>query len=484
MSKKNKKRVVRNLKPDEVKFVGGILSESPVLSDADISHMLKEEGLASDLSMKDLRNKVRYLRKKIVNEPAERVRVQTTKSGDVIVHRSETGMKTDNREKYLDETLVESIGLDPSEFQLSSYGESEWDSASGDTLHSTRKKFSRIPDKAISAMQMEEKYFRDKLFGLTGENNTDTVNAPAIVAEAYKNFCGDIKVNKDSTGKYSLIIPLADLHIGEAPADKMVKSYKKTFENVIFPYIKEMYFQNGSEKVRTLDFVTLGDIIHCDNAAGTTTAGTVLQPKTDAYKSFNYGVEFLNWLIATALKAFEIPVRMIYVYGNHDMNMGFGVLSTVKAHWDRVPSVSFILNEKLFSATDEDNDWYMDYEENPEYQWVAYGRVGVTYCHGKFGKKNANQVPDVANLNARKDVDFNVVIYGHLHHLNEGGIGVNQHNYGLSTPNFCRDKFAKNLACVSDPEFYLFTINHNTNRPSYVSFPSLPYDSPRWDKKH
>lgn len=489
-AKKSTKRVIRALNEKEMGFVSAILADKPYLSDADIAHNLHNNGYANDLSQKDLRNKIRYARLKITEEaPAVRTRIQTHKDGSVTINHHDTGMKMDHAEKYLDEKLLSEMNLDPSKYALSSYGESEWETAKGDTLHSTRKKFVRLNSKDIDTNNLALATTRRKLMQIFN-NNVDRINtgiekfeSPAeLLTNAYGAFYSTTKIVKDTTGKYSILLPLTDLHIGEGAADKMAKSYKATFENTILPQIKERYFGSGSSSVRTIDIPCLGDIIHCDNAAGTTTAGTALQPKSDAYTSFDVAVDFIEWLIATLRDTFKVPVRIIYVYGNHDNNMGFGIMRVLAAMFRNVEGVEFLINEKLISTNnfeEDEDDWYNEAERNPEYMWVSYDRVGITYAHGKFMKKNMKEIPDVANINARRDADYNAVIYGHLHHLAEGTANANQHNFGISTPNFVRDKFARSLGCVTDPEFYLFEVNHHTNRVNYTPFPSLPYNKQR-----
>lgn len=479
---KNTKRKIRNLSAEETGFVSAILADKPYISDADIAHALHNNGYARDILVKDLRNKVRYARLKITKEaPAVRTRIQTHKDGSITMNQTETGQNMEHSEQYLDEKLLEDVNLDPSQYALSSYGESEWESANGETLHSTRKKFVRLTQKEIDANNLAQATTRRKAMEIFGndvkvinENSEKLGGLDKVLGNAYGAFYGATKIDKNPDGKYSVIIPLADLHIGERDAASMVRSYKMTFEKTILPELQEKYFVR-SGLVRTIDLACLGDIVHCDNERGETAHGTALQPTTDGYRSFDMAIDFLEWLITTIRETFKVPVRIIYVYGNHDTNLGFGLMRTLAALFKKVDGVSFVVNEKLFHSNEED-DWYQDYEANPEYLWVKYGDVGITYTHGKFCKKNMKNIPEVANPNARRDVLYNAVIYGHLHHLAEGSTDVHQHNYGLSTPNFTRDKFGKGLGCVTNPEFYLFEVNHQTNRVSYTPYPSLPYN--------
>ena len=482
------KKVVRKLNDKELGFLSAYInSHVSETGDSDIAHAMKNAGFGLDYSMKELRNKIRYARKKMQDDGNERVRVNHLKNGDVIVNRHETASGNSEVPKFLDEELLEKMGLNPEKYVVSSYGESEWDAPTKNgiqVLHSKRTRFTKRDPRDIDVASMEASFYRHRLLDIC---NDDVKKAndftkkfgeiEKVVESAYGTFYGKCPVVKNDDGDFSLILPLADLHIGEGDAEKMAKSYKATFTNKIIPYIKNFYFSGDKTNVRSIDFACLGDIIHCDNGSGTTTAGTQLNPRSSAYKAYNVAVDLLDWLISTFKTTFNVPIRFVYVYGNHDTNLGFGIVGTVQRMYRSVPGVEFIINEKLFGADAEDEDnWYTECELNPEYLWVKYGDVGITYTHGKFNKKNAKNIPEVANKNARKDVAYNAVIFGHLHHLDEAKVEVNQHNYGLSTPNFVRDKFGRQLGCVTDPEFYLFTVHHDINRLSYIPFPSLPYN--------
>lgn len=475
-----KKRVIRSLTEKEQGFVTALLTKNPVASDADIAHEMHNNNLAKDLVLKDLRNKIRYARRKLVKteDPNMRTRVVSHKDGSVTVNRWQN---TNGHEpkRFLDEKLLEEMNLNPDEFHLSSYGESEWENGKGDTLHSVRKKFTRITNKPVDAENACLAAKRSILLNCYGDDvkkmnrEIHPDNIDNALASVYGQYHNKTPIQKGN--KYSLIIPAPDLHFGEGDAYKMFLSYKSTFERLILPEIKEKYFNGETPLVDTIDIAGLGDIVHCDNNNGTTTAGTVLNPQTDVFTSYQWASEFLDWLIGTLRSMFHVPVRFIYVYGNHDTNVGFYVTHLLQTKYRDVDGVDFIVNEKVYNVP-ADDEWFFHEEKNPEYLWVKYGNVGITYTHGKFKSKNLNQIPDVANKNARKDVDFNAVMYGHLHHINEGSAGVNQHNYGLSTPNFVRDKFGKSLGCVTDSAFYLFEVNHVTNRVNYTQFPSLPFN--------
>jgi predicted phosphodiesterase len=481
MKNENKRRKVRDLSQEEIGFIKAVLSQSPYLADCEIAETMLNANIAKDMSRKDLRNKIRYARREITGEkPSERTRVKNNKDGSISVIKSNTGMSDENADMYLDEYLLQDINLDPNEFELSSYGTSEWETANGETLHSERKKFVRKKEKDIDAEAMIASHFRKKILDACNGNVSEATKIIAkndiedIVASFYKKVCDTLPIDLPDNATKTLLLPQPDNHISEGCALNMVKSYKATYMNYIFPDIMSKYFVNDKLCVDKIDIPMLGDMMHFDNVNGTTTAGTQLHPKSKIGEAFTAALDYLEWLIITARKLFKVPVRLIYVYGNHDASLGCALVNALQRIFRDVEGVEFLINENLF--TDPDDEWFIDSEDNPEYMWVKYGNIGITYTHGKFMKNNAKNIPEVANPNARRDAEYNVVIYGHLHHLNTANTEVNQHNFGLSTPNFVRDKFAKKLGCVTNPEFYVFEVNNATKRVSFTPYPSMPYN--------
>ena len=475
---KNTKRVIRSLNPAELNTVASILKESPTLSDADIAHALRDKDMATDMSMKDLRNKIRYARLKMVDEDGVRVRHRHLEAGSIIESAYETSKPDNPARGFRNDELVKEANLDDSRYYLKAYTESEIERPDGTVLHNTHKKFMCVDPRKFDEESAVERSITNLLDDVCKRNHLSKKELTArlgddteVLATLRAGALNGIKVNATPDGMFSIILPETDLHFGEGDAEKLVKSYKATKMNYVLPLLKSRYFSNGQNNVRTIDVVCMGDLIHCDNAGGTTTAGTPLLPKTDAYESFDICVDYLDWWITTLRNTFKMPVRFVYVYGNHDNNMGFGIARMIARIYKYTDGVECIVNENLKKSS-----WYKEAERNPEYMWMKYGNVGVTYTHGKFMKKNMKEIPEVANPNARKEVEFNVVMYGHLHHISEGSSYANQHNYGLSTPNFVRDHFGKSLGCVTDPEFYIVEINHMVNRASYTPIPSLPYD--------
>ena len=483
-----KRRKVRNLNQAELEFAKKIVDENPNIGDASLATFMHEHNIATDINRKDLRNKVRYAftnREKKINYSQDNVVMHTKEVETTVVNNDGTIIKHGNPEApkkpkhKTSEDYLNDAGLNPFEFKVSSIRqqveETEGDGDSGYMTRTTTK--TSVSFSPRTRRDITPADFRDwkKIFSGGNDKELD-----AMLSNNEFDFSPLIK---NVSGKYSLIIPLADLHIGEGNPVKTAKSFKGTFEKYIFPTIYERYFSNGAT-VDTIDIALLGDIVHCDNKIGTTAAGTAVANTGDVFRAIPVAANFLTWVIATTRETFKVPVRCIYVYGNHDTTAGFSVLSVVQSRFKGKDGISFMTNPALLPYDEEFDEelsmntvpWYENPYRNPEYMWVRYGDVGVTFCHGKFSKKNAVNVPHLGNKNCRNQVSRNIVIYGHLHHREMCNTAADQDNFGLSTPNFCSDEYARAGGFYTDAEFYLFEINHRTNRPSYVPFPSLPYD--------
>lgn len=499
-AKRGARTYYRELNKKEKARAAEILQADPIVTDSIVARQLHEEGFASDLSSKVLRNKIRYYRNEVI--PADKqetkvnkreVKKSTTPSGEIIMEEKAT-MYSRRPSHKTEQEYLEEAGLDSSLFKVSSVKmvttETENEMGSSTSTISSVGFTRRNPRRDIDVQGW---FIRS-----TKEQLLNRVNGDANIAKKMVEVFGseEAALNAISSqldfspltkqkkkGDYSVIIPLTDMHFGEAHPVNMAKSYRKTFEHLIFPKVWDAYFSNGAN-VRTIDFALMGDFVHCDNKFGTTAAGTGVAGVGSIYPAMDVAANFLIWLVSYAREVFKVPVRVIYVYGNHDTTTGFGVLRIAQAALRQVKGVTFMTNEKLLPLDmefDEEIDvhthWSRRSDRNPEYMWVKYGNLGVTFCHGKFGKKNSVNVPFISNPNFRNEVSRNAVIYGHLHHRDIANTAAGQDNFGLSTPNFCSDEYARSGGFYTEPEFYVFEVDHTVNRINCAkTIPSLPFD--------
>ena len=498
-NKKAARTYYRELNKKEMARAAEILQADPIATDSVVARMMHEEGMATDLSSKVLRNKIRYYRNRVI--PADKqdtkvnkreVKKSVTPSGEIIMEEKATMYSRRPKHKSEQEYLEEA-GLDSSLFKVSSVKvattETEGELGSTTTTTSVVGFSRRNPRRDIDVQGWMIRSTKEQLLNRVNGNASvakklvEAFGSEEAALDAISTQLEFSPLVKTNNADYSVIIPLTDMHFGEANPVNMAKSYKKTFMNLIFPKIWESYFGKKAN-VRTIDFALMGDFVHCDNKLGTTAAGTGVAGCGSIYPAMDVASNFLIWLVTQAREIFRVPVRVIYVYGNHDTTTGFGVLRTAQAGLRGVKGVTFMTNERLLPLDmefDEELDvhthWSRRSDRNPEYMWVKYGNLGVTFCHGKFGKKNSVNVPFISNPNFRNEVTRSAVIYGHLHHRDIANTAAEQDNFGLSTPNFCSDEYARSGGFYTEPEFYIFEVDHTVNRINCAkTIPSLPFD--------
>lgn len=501
---KNKRNIYRDLNKKEKKFAKELLTADPLMTDALVAEAMHTAGFADDLSKKVLRNKIRYYRKKVV--PADKEGVKVNKR-EITVGKTESGeprkeevatmyaRNPDTKKFKSEEDYTREAGLDPNIFKVSGMRmtttETETDLGSAASTISTVTFSRRNPKKDIDVQSWFIRSTKAALLNrLNGNEDAmqkmvdafGSNEAALAVINGIMPMQTQTNIGSTNIGDVSFIVPCADMHFNGPIAVDMAKSYKKTFLNHIFPAMAT-YLRAGVN-VRTIDFALMGDIVQCDNKAGMTAAGTQVASMDDIYGAMDVAANFIEWMAKTALHMFGIPVRIIYVYGNHDTTTGFGVVRTAQAALRGIEGITFMTNQNLFPFDREFDEsigasipWYRRSDRNPEYMWVKYGNMGVTFCHGKFGKRNSVNIPAMANPNYANEVKRNAVIYGHLHHRDIQNTAANQDNFGIGTPNPCDDPHARSCGYLTEPEFSVIMVDHTVNRINCVAtIPSLPWD--------
>jgi len=466
----NNRRVIRALTKDEDAFVRKMAPLGSGLGDSMVADAMVEAGLGLDYSRKELRNKIRFVRKKMEKEAEKkngategvRVRINETPKGNLLISTTETGEQAIPDEEFFNEELLKQSGLDPNKYILSGLRTSTWQSEDGDERQSIRRSFSLQKINQVDAVAIQENLLRK-------------VTAEYEGGQVSKYFADELgqynKIPRSCKKRNAVILAMPDLHIGEADAEKMAASYMVSCRDKIFPYIRERYFSGGQNRVETIDLALLGDIVHCDTATGTTTKGTMLFPKSTVEGSSVAAFNFLSWLISSLREEFKTPIRVIYVRGNHDVTHGWHVVFSLKALFGGTEGITFIEPVK-----DGRPDWVKTERSmvNPDRAFVGYGPVGVTFVHDPGKRKNIANNVDLANPNARRDYDVNALIYAHLHHIDTAETAC--FYYGVTTPNFAHDEYAREGAFVTRADFTVFDVDYNNARLSYTLFPSNPID--------
>lgn len=199
-----------------------------------------------------------------------------------------------------------------------------------------------------------------------------------------------VKCDYDETGEI-LEVCIPDLHSG------LLSWENETGEEYNLNIAKERFFKAISDIVNRCHhhsfskilFVTLGDLLHTDNDAQTTTKGTFQQVDGRIAQIFDHT---LDMIIDGILMLSEVaPVEVIYLCGNHDRVLGY---TLVKA------------TEKAFTGHSGVN---FDVSPNPQkHRLLGVSLVGWT--HGDMPKKNmAGWLQD----RARKE--FGLCKYAEIH---------------------------------------------------------------------
>lgn len=134
------------------------------------------------------------------------------------------------------------------------------------------------------------------------------------------------------------IIPIGDMHMGmmawaaETGEDWDHKLAREHNVNAIRRLIE--LAPETSECV----IINLGDLLHADGYAGTTTAGTKVDVDTRWPKMLQVGIETMNEAAALAATKHR-KVRVIHNMGNHDAHNAYMVALCQAAHFNSIPQI-------------------------------------------------------------------------------------------------------------------------------------------------
>lgn len=275
------------------------------------------------------------------------------------------------------EVVMKAHNLKPDEWKVVSFTTNAWESQvkGGTKITLWQSKITVKPrtDKEITFEDVD-RYFANKDF-----------STPIPV----------VKCDYDEDGEI-LEICLPDLHSG-------LLSWKdETGEEYNLEIAKERFFKALSDIVNRcrhhsfskILFVTLGDLLHTDNDAQTTTKGTFQQVDGRIAHIFDHTLD----MIIDGIKMLSevAPVEVIYLCGNHDRVLGYTLAKATEKAFTGHPYVNF------------------DVSPNPQ----KHRLLGVTllgWTHGDMPKKNmSGWLPD----RARKEFgqcEYAEIHSGHYH---------------------------------------------------------------------
>jgi UDP-2,3-diacylglucosamine pyrophosphatase LpxH len=234
--------------------------------------------------------------------------------------------------------------------------------------------------------------------------------------------------------------------IDREPADKHSKLLEISLYDMHFGVSSLEYYQNHLEKIvhkirsrswEKILFVIGQDLLHNDNFKGQTANGTMID-KVDMEKAFDEAVAFYETLINEAIvKANEIDC--IYVKGNHDESISYGLFRTLKATFPQVNFEGSMKQRKGF----------------------VWEKIFIGLTHGDKGANRLmeNFLSEYGKLIAQAEVKE--IHAGHLHtEITKDKFGIVQRT--LATANKTDDWHEDNGFVGANKRFQLFEYSPTT----------------------
>ena len=264
--------------------------------------------------------------------------------------------------------------LDPKKWEIVSCTNNIWNAQDKvGRVQMYQSKVSAKPKRVELSLDDIDNYFKGK-----------TYSKPDIIPLQY---------NADGE---TLEICLPDLHVGllawvqETGADYDIHIARDAFMTCM----SDIVLRCKGRTFKRICLVTLGDLLHTDNDAQTTTKGTPQQADGRMAKIFNNALDML--IDGLDILGAIAPVDVVYLQGNHDRDSGF------------------MLIKALEMAYRKDDNFSFDTLPNPQkYRLIGCNLIGWT--HGDMIHKNmGGWLQD----RARKEYGqsrFAEVHAGHLH---------------------------------------------------------------------
>ena len=335
------------------------------------------------------------------NTPEYKEEVEILKDGS---HKSDKLLKMSIEDSKNPEYLLKAHGYNPAEWDIVSAKSSIWNqhNKNDGTLTLFSSKITVKPKK-------------DGLdFGKFLEDIEQKVKPIYIETET-----------KPITNPKLLEIPLYDMHFGISD----LEYYQSHLEDII-----EKIKSRRWEKVL---FVIGQDLLHNDNFKGQTANGTIID-KVNMKKAFDEALQFYATMIHEAVNNSN-SVECIYVKGNHDESMSYGLFRVLKATF---PKLKFDDNLKQRTA-------------------FVWEKVFIGLSHGDKGQNRIleNFISEYGKLIANADVKE--VHLGHLHtEKSKDQFGITQRT--LSTANKTDEWHEDNGFVGANKRFQLFEYSPNT----------------------
>lgn len=285
----------------------------------------------------------------------------------------------DSCDKENPKSLLKAHGFNPNKFELVSAKNSIWQQGIREgkkNLYSSKITVKPLEYGKISFEDID-RYFEAKDF-------------------SSHNYIKPIEYNDT---KDFLEVDIADLHYGllacrEETDDKNFDIHiaEKDFRDAIGDILDRC----SGKHFNRIVLAFLGDVLHSNNASGTTARGTPQDMDTRLNKIFDSA---LDMLIDT-IESFELiaPVEVVYVSGNHDRETGY------------------MLNKALEKAFRKDNNVFFYNSPNPR-KAKKYGKCLIGWTHGDMKKDRMMEWLKTEYKSDYGSTLFQEVHAGHYHSI-------------------------------------------------------------------
>lgn len=381
--------------------------------------------------------------------PPEPIAIETSKNVDDEIESKQTvsfnGAKNEytyngiidifEGEAITPELLMRKHNIDPSRFKVTSYRNAMFRRVRNDDGSIIDRYTSSVGVKPIETNETTfadvERWFEEHKCSL-----------------ACKPKCEKFCVDNSSHSKY-LHIDLTDLHIGLLSWDSETG---ENFDIQIATDRVKKIVDDLINKVKDYDFkgvtiATLGDILHVDNINNTTTHGTSQDVDGRITKIFDHALDLMMYVI-DRVSSLGVPIKYIYVNGNHDTGSGAMLALSLRTIYRLNPNIEF------------------DVSPNPQ-KAVRYGATLIGLTHGDTSPKHL--ATWLANDYRR---DFGECKYAQIHcgHLHEFSVNRVNNVEVYRLPALCGpSQWEHERGYRSDRALMSFVYDENTGMSDMIN---------------
>lgn len=270
---------------------------------------------------------------------------------DGSVYTYEDELEIIDGQEITPELIMEAKGLDPNDWDVISFTKNVWQSQSkdGGTIDLCQSKLSVKPKKV-------EKLTFEDIENFFAEHNFESRIDKPIVTE----------YNEDGL---VLQIDVADAHFGMLAYEGEVgegNNYDlKIARQRYLLEIQDVINKAKHHKIKSIYFVTLGDLLQIDNDKNSTYKGTIVQADGRLSKIFDYTFDSVNESLKM-LRELNAEIHFVFLVGNHDRTTSYFLARCLQV---ANPDIDFDVSPNPMKA-------------------IHFGKVLVGLNHGDFPKKN------------------------------------------------------------------------------------------------